>query len=544
MLYGEISSILSRYLRLFAILLLVPTIVSYIYEFFLDIEKTYLDHSTRSFIFTIAITLGVSFILHALGKKATGKLRRKEGIFLVICIWFITSVIGSLPFIFTGTLQNPIDAFFESVSGFTTTGSSIIYPKAYGPDGKEIPITISASSQPSITYQFYGTIAPVVNQKTGKIYQGFDAMSRPIIFWRSFSQWIGGMGIIIFFLSILPFLGIGGKFLYEAGFPEDFPGSFQENIKPRVQDTSRTLLKIYIGLSVLQTAFLMMFNEQMSFFEAVTTTFCTLSTGGFTNTPSSIADFKSPATEWIVAFFMLLGGINYSLYFFLLKGKFKKFQEPEFYVYCLTTLGLCLLIIWQINPLFPKSFTSFFDSFRPAFFQGISALTTTGFYTVDFDLWSLGAQALLLMGMYVGGMTGSTSSGIKIARHLILFKAMKHRMEKLFRPETIRSLTLGKKEIHAQNIINVFCFVAVLIVIAAGGTMLFVFNGIDFATAFGLVGCSINNVGFAFRAAGPEGTCAILPFFSKLVMIMLMFLGRLEFFAFIVLILPSFWREK
>ncbi|GAB4189562.1 MAG: TrkH family potassium uptake protein [Simkaniaceae bacterium] len=544
MLYREILNILSRYLFLFSLLLLIPLAVAYLYEFHFDITKTYLDHSTRSFVFTIVITLILALLLKNFGRKATGKLRRKEGIFLVICIWVITSIIGALPFLFTKTLTNPIDALFESVSGFTTTGSSIIYPKAYNDKGEEIPITMNVTSQPDASYQFYGTIAPIINPETGQEYKGFDAISRPILFWRSFSQWIGGMGIIIFFLSILPMLGIGGKFLYEAGFPEDFPGSFQEKIKPRVQETSRVLLKTYIGLTILQIIFLMLLNEDISLFEAAITTFSTLSTGGFTVKQQSIASFHNASTEWIVMLFMIFGGINYSLYFFLIRGKFRKFLEPEFLIYCFTFLFICLLIVWQLNPWIPESFRTFLNSVRPAFFQGISAMTTTGFYTENYDAWPIGAQALMLMGMYIGGMTGSTSSGIKIGRHLILFKAVAHRMEKLFRPESIRTLTLGEKEVPQQHVINVFCFMAILIIVAALGTLLFIFNGIDFATAFGLIACAINNVGFAFRAAGPEGTCAILPIFSKIVMIIWMFLGRLEFFAFIVLILPSFWKKK
>jgi len=187
---------------------------------------------------------------------------------------------------------------------------------------------------------------------------------------------------------------------------------------------------------------------------------------------------------------------------------------------------------------------NFLQTIRPACFQGVSALTTTGFYTANFDIWPFGAQAVMLLAMYFGSMAGSTSSGVKIDRHLILFRGMSHRMEKLFRPETIRSLTIGKREIPPQHIVNVFSFLAILIIVSAVGALLFIFDGVDLQTAFGLIASAINNVGFAFRGAGPDGTCAILPPFSKILMILWMFLGRLELFAFIVLFLPSFWKKK
>ena len=544
--YRAICKTLGHFLFLFTLILLVPIGVGLYYEFFGDIKLHPPYIATLSFVITFALSLFLTLFFRFLGRKTKGDLYRRESILLVPIVWLITSVLSALPFLFSNTISHPIDALFESVSGLTTTGSSVIYPKAFDAEtGKEVPAKIVPVNG-EVIYAFHGTITPLRHPETGKIiYEGLDAVSRPILFWRSFIQWLGGLGIIFVFIAILPALAIGGKFLYEA----ELTGPFKETITPRIKETASYLWKIYLALTVIEVIVLRVFNHEMPLFDAFTITFSNISTGGFSIHENNIGFYRHHPTEWVVMFFMLLGAINFTLYYHAVKGKVLRLKDRELGLFLTVIVVSGLLITWQIfkGPL-PKGpfFTevhSVIDRFRTAMFQLISSITCTGFFTANYDLWPYGAQAIMLICMFIGGMSCSTSGGIKIVRHMIILRAVKHKIESLFRPESVREITVGKKVIPDRMLSHIFVFFWVIIAISALCTLVLLFNGIDPRTALGLVACSVNNVGLSFSAAGPSSTCAFLPPLSKIVMILGMLLGRLEFFAFLILLAPSFWKS-
>ncbi len=546
-----ICRILGFYLGLFSLILLIPLCVSIYFQFFVDPVTHPQPHSTMAFVYSILVTLGFALIFHLIGRKTKQQLYKRESILLVMIIWMITTALGALPFMFSQTLTNPIDAVFETMSGLTTTGSSIIYPKQYNPQtGKEVPITLTLPKLTMRTYEFFGTVTPVRNPVTGKIIlEGFEAVGRGILFWRSFLQWIGGLGIIFLFIAIFPLLLIGGKFMAEAEMPGPYQGSYSSTLVPRLRETMGLLWKIYLGFTLLQILLLLGTNPKLPVFDAITLSLSSISTGGFSIHSSSLAYYNNPWTESIVMIFMVLGAINFALYFYLLRGKIYKFYEPEFFFFIGTIIAGIALVswdIWDINLPFANYFPNydFTQSIRYGSFQAISALTCTGFSSVNYDYWPFGAQAAMLILMYIGGMSGSTTGGLKSARHLILFRSARHKIESLFRPDAVRCLKIGDREVLQKTSLTAFIMFWIVICFSALGIVLLLLNGIGFETALGLVGCSINNVGLSFRFAGPAGTCAFLPIFSKIILIFWMLMGRVEYFALLIILTPAFWRSR
>ena len=511
--YKEIAKLLSFYLYCLSAILLIPLCVSIYYDFIIEKHMHPYPSSFEAFAFTFGFTIILALVFHFTSRGTSKRFHRKEALFLVVLVWIFSTIIGALPFIITKTLENPIDAYFESVSGFTTTGSSVILPKKYDVQtGEEIPYVVR-KAQSDEFYVYYGTINQVTNLFTNEDMRGFAAIAKPILFWRSFIQWLGGIGIIFLFITILPTLNIGGKFLYEAeSHPEFSEGSYQENLRPRIKQTASYLWKIYVGLTLVETLLLYFTNTKITFFEAVLTSFSTVSTGGFSITESGIGGYNShPITLWIIILFMICGAINFGMYFHLITGKFKKLLNVElalFFMFIVVTVGL---VVWKLS-----SKHDFAYSFMQGSFQTISALTCTGFSTANYDIWPFPCQAIMLVVMYIGGMTGSTSGGIKTARHITLFRAFKQKMYLLFKPDMIKVLKLGDSPIDPKSLNNVFIFFWVLVIASVLGTLLMIFDGIDLETAIGLTSCTINNVGLTFRMAGPGNTCAFLPVFSKL----------------------------
>lgn len=547
MFFREISRFLSRFLFYFTLVLCVPVVISLAYEFFLEPNVYARFHNSLAFSLTLLICLSLALIFWRLSKGSVGKLYRRESILLVAIVWLVTTGISALPFTFTGSLK-PVDAYFEAMSGLTTTGSTGLYPKAYDPvTGQEIPVTIKSGHEPGVSYTFYGTVEPLRDQKTGKIlYTGVEALGKPLLFWRSFLQWLGGMGIVVLFIAVFPALAMGGRFLFET----EVTGPSKEAMTPRVQETASMLWKIYLSLTIAQIILLLVTNREMPFFDAVTLSLCTISTGGFSVRNDSFGTYHNGNTEWVVILFMILGALNFSLYFHALRRKFYRLLDTEFFIYLATLAGGVFLMTWTLwntpKILFSTAggTFSFFDALRYGSFQAISAQTSTGYAIADYDLWPASSQVLLVLLMFVGGMAGSTSGGIKIARHCILFRVIAQKIESLFRPETVRVLKLGKKEISSNAATTALVFLCVLTLLTVLGTLLYVFDGVDPQAALGLTTCFINNAGLSFGPAGPTQSCAFLSDFSKIISILWMLLGRLEFFALLVFLVPAFWRNK
>lgn len=548
--YREISRVLGVYLFFFCGALLIPLGVAFYFQFFADPTTHPQPQSTLAFAESIAICLALGLLLRWFGRKATGQLYRRDALGLVVSIWFLTALVASLPFSLSGTFEDPLDSYWEAISGLTTTGASVMTPKAYNERGEEIPIEQVVSLTPPTLYTYYGTITPVRNPETGAIIvQGVNAVSRAVLFWRSFLQWLGGMGIVVLFLAILPALGVGGKVLYQA----EVTGPIKDSMTPRIKDMAGLLWKTYLILSIVEVLLLIATNKELPLFDAVTITFANLSTGGFTIRNDSIGFYHNPWTDNIILIFMLIGSINFAFYINFARRKFTRLWDPELFVYCIVVLTGTLIMAFLLmgTPevlLTPESgpvtnFT-FWSGLRYGAFQLISAISSTGFATANYDMWPFAAQVLMLTFMYVGGMSGSTSGGIKIIRHSILVRATLDKIQSIFRPHRVHVTRIGRTQVDTEKISTVFAFFFIVIALTLIGTFLLVLDGVDPETALSVMGCCQNNVGLAFRMAGPTESFAFLPPLSQIVGIMWMVAGRLEYFAVLVILLPDFWRRR
>jgi len=545
--FREISRITGRCLFYFSLILLIPLGVAFIYEFLLSPTLHPQPHSTLAFAFTFLVCLLLSGLFIHFGKKASGMLHRRESIFLVVLIWFITGFVGALPFWLSNTLS-PLDAYFEAISGLTTTGSTVIQAKEYDPaTQKEIPIILPLCEGGSgKSFSFFGTVAPVRDSSGNILFSGVEAVGKALLFWRSMLQWLGGMGIVVLFISVLPALSMGGKFLFET----EMPGPNKEAMTPRIKETASHLWKIYLGLTVAQVILLILTNSQLPFFDAVTLSFSTISTGGFSVRNESIGAYHNLHTEQIIILFMILGSINFTLYFYCLKGKIYRIYDPELFSYLLSLFFFSLLLsfnLWNTPKILfgaSEGTFSFLEAFRVGSFQAVSAQTSTGFVIGNYDLWPFSAQLLLLFVMFIGGMSGSTAGGTKTTRIYILFQAIKVKIESIFRPYSVRCLKIGEKEVSEKLMTSVLIFISVLVLLAALGTYLLVLDGLDASNAFGIIACMANNAGLSFKAAGPLNSCAFLPPLSKIISILWMVMGRLEYFAILAFFFPAFWKGK
>jgi len=322
--------------------------------------------------------------------------------------------------------------------------------------------------------------------------------------------------------------------LWDVGCKELVIGS-----NPRVRETASQLWKLYTFFTLLEVALLVWTNREMPFFDAICTSLSTISTGGFSVRNDSIASYHSVATEVIVIVFMILGSINFSLFFHIMRMKFFKIYVPDFFLF----LGIAIVGSIGISALLIPDF-GVGSAFRLGIFQAISVQSTTGFFSSNYDFWPFAPQMIMLLLMFVGGMSGSTTGGIKTPRFYIAYKILLHRLESIFRPDSVRKLYIGKSEVDDKNSLTVLTFLCIVVTFAVIGAMLFIFDGIDPETAMGLISSLLNNVGIAFRAAGPDATAAFLSPFSKVMAIFWMLLGRLEFFVVLLLFLPSFWRNR
>ncbi len=541
--WKSICNLFGNYLLLFSLLLCVPLIVD-LYYLWGERAAHPQPFAWDAFIGSSVITAISGGVLKVIGYGKKEQVYRREGLFLVAIIWMVSGIFGGLPYLLSNTLDKPVDAYFEAISGFTTTGASVIAAKKYDDQGKEVPYQYTFSKEPPLTYTFYGTVDSItVDNHT---YQGVEAVSKSLLFWRSFTQWLGGMGIVVLFVAILPALGVGGKRLFQA----EVPGPVKDGITPRIRHTASLLWKLYIVLSVLQVSLLMFTNEALSLYEAVTITFSTISTGGFCIKGASIAGFQSSATEWVIIAFMLVGSINFSLYYFLIRGQIYRIFQKELIVYLLVVVCGALFCFWQLSgwtvqPLSGGERTLEAGSaLRTSAFQYISMLTSTGFATTNYDLWPYVVQVFLVLAMFVGSMAGSTGGGIKIARHIIVLDVIRSKVQSIFSPEKVHSVRGVDRTAHQEVAQTVLSYVILILVIALIGTFLLVLDGIDPNTAFTMNACMLNNIGASFGMAGPTDSFAFMSPLAKLFCTFLMVLGRLELFALLVLLSPSFWRFR
>ena len=477
--YRVISYILGWVLGLEALFLTVSAAVGGLYG-----ERTAL-----SFLYAalICAALGIPAVVR---KPRRMTFFMKEGFVTVALCWIVFSIFGALPFIFSGEIPHFTDALFETVSGFTTTGASVV------PD--------------------------------------VEALSHCTLFWRSFTHWIGGMGVLVFLLAILPMAGGSQMYLMQA----ESPGPSVGKLVPKTRHTALILYSLYILLSIAEFIFLLCGG--MSAFDAVNTTFATAGTGGFGIRNSSMTDF-SPYIQWVVAVFMMLFGINFNLYFLVLVGRGRQaLKSEELRTYLGVIAAATLLIVLNTR----TAGVRLGDTVRHAFFQVSSIITTTGFATCDFDLWPSLSKCVLVLLMLIGACAGSTGGGIKISRVLILIKRAGEELHKFIFPNSVTKIRLEKKILDREVIHTTSAFLIVYVFIFAVSTLLVSIEGHDLETCFTAVAATFNNIGPGLSIVGPTRNFGFFSDFTKYVLIFDMLAGRLELFPMLILFSPRTWLKN
>lgn len=451
----------------------------------------YQEAEALVFLICIVITVLIGCILKGLGKYAEN-ITLKEGFAFVTLGWIIAGVFGSFPFYFSGVFTNYVDAFFESMSGFTTTGATVI--------------------------------------------EDIEILGHGILIWRSMTQWLGGMGIIALFVAVLPRLGGGTFYLFRA----EIPGPVKEKIVPRIAETAKILWGIYLLISLAQLIMLLL--SGLSVFDSFNHTFTTMATGGFSTRNESIAAFNNPFTEGVIITFMFMAGVNFSLYYALFRGNIKSiFQDYEFrfYLAFLFVTGLFVSLI-----LFLYTHDSIFDSIRYGFFQVVSITTTTGFATDNFDEWPPFLRGALFFMKFMGGCGGSTGGSIKQIRIIVAVKFCFREVYRIIHPRAVLPVRLGNKAVSENIAVNIVGFTLFYILIFVIGSLVMTSFGLELVSAFSAVAATLGNVGPGLDLVGPLETYAPIPSLGKILLSFLMLVGRLEIFTVMVLLLgliPKSW---
>jgi trk system potassium uptake protein TrkH len=438
------------------------------------------------------ITIITGFGLWGITKNLKNKeLRKRDGYIIVVFGWLSMSFFGTLPYIMSGAIPDFTNAFFETMSGYTTTGATILID--------------------------------------------IESMDKGILFWRSLTQWIGGMGIIVLAVAILPILGIGGMQLFIA----EAPGISPDKLQPRIKETAKRLWFIYVLFTLIET--ILLWAGGMTFFDAINHAFTTMATSGFSTKNDSIAYFTSPFIQYVIIFFMFLGGTNFTIIYFILHRKFDvllKNDEFKFYfAFCMLFSFITAITIYFVTPLGIE------QSFREGLFQVTSIITTTGFTTADYTAWTPFLTVLFFILMFFGASAGSTGGGVKIVRHIILLKNSVLELKRQLHPSAVIPVRLNKKAISRDITFNVLAFIMIYITIFALGSIFMAFLGVDFVTAIGSTAACLGNVGPGIGSVGPADNFAHIPTTGKWFLSFLMLLGRLELFTVLMLLTPYFWRK-
>ena len=435
----------------------------------------------------LCLVIGVPMVLLKRPKQAV--FYAKDGFVSVGLSWVVLSVMGALPFVISGSIPHPVDALFETVSGFTTTGSSIL--------------------------------------------SDVEALPKCMLFWRSFTHWVGGMGVLVFMLTILPMSGGYHMNLMRA----ESPGPSVERFVPTVKSTAKILYGIYICLSLLELLLLLV--GKMPMFDALTLTFGTAGTGGFGNKNDSIGSYTT-YQQTVITIFMILFGVNFNVYFlFLLKKIRQGLKNEELRAYLGIILGAILLITVNIAGKFGNPFLAF----HHAAFQVGSIITTTGYSTVDFDTWPTFSKTVLVLLMFIGASAGSTGGGIKVSRIVILAKSVKKELKQYLHPHSISKIKMDGKPVEHEVVRSINVFLIAYLLIYAVSMLIVSLDNFDFTTTFTSVAATINNIGPGLDLVGPAANFGILSVPSKLVLVFDMLAGRLEIFPLLLLFVPDAWRK-
>lgn len=477
--FNIVFKIISRNLFIISAALLICAIIGF-----------YFSEEVLPFIYSslIALTTGITFYLFT-GRQGVDIVMQQKDAYLTVTVsWLIIGLIGSLPYIFSGSIPSFTDAFFESVSGFSTTGASIL--------------------------------------------TDVEILPKSILFWRSLTHWIGGIGIIVLVIIIMPSLHIGGYHLFTL------ESSLREKIQPKIKAVGNRLLFIYILLTVSEVVLLVL--GKMSLFDSVCHSFGTIATGGFSTRNSSIIN-DSPYIQYVIMLFMVLAGTNFLMHYYLLKKNFSKIRENEelrFYLLMILLIGSVVTVI-----LFTKMGKPLEESIREAFFQVISIITCTGFASADYLLWPAAGWTLIFFIMFLGGSTGSTAGGIKMARHLIFLKNLSRIFHKINSPNAIFPIRLNKKNLSEDINTSILTFISVYFLVFTIGSFLLIIQGIDVKTSASSVATCMAGIGPGIGTVGPVSNFAHLPNLAKSLLTFIMLIGRLEIYTFIVLFTKNFWMK-
>ena len=456
------------------------------------ISAFYHENSYIYFVWTMSMNIGIGGIMVLAGNRRCNNISRRDGYYIVSISWILFTLLGMLPFYLSGYIPSITDAFFETMSGFTTTGATIL--------------------------------------------NNIESLPHGLLFWRSFTQWIGGLGIVLFTIALLPLFSGSSQQL----FLSEATGVTHDKIHPKIKVMARYLWLIYIGLTLLETILLMLGG--MNLFDALCQAFATTATGGFSTKQDSISYWNSPYIEYVVSIFMILSGVNFSLYYFTLNGKYKKLLKDGELHWFLTSITVLTVII-----AFALFITGYYDietAFRKALFQVATTHTSCGFATDDYNVWPHFTWMLLIYTMFAGGCTGSTGGGIKNMRLLILFRNMKNEFSRLIHPRAVLPVKVNQQALSLSTISTVNTFILLYLICIFVGWVALMFMGLELTESFGLVVSSLGNVGPGLGAYGPAFSWSALPDLAKWLLSFMMLIGRLELFGILLMFSPGFWHKR
>ncbi len=467
-------------LRIESVLFLLPAAVGLLYR----------EHETLYFLLSAAIALSVSFLL-TLKKPRTNVIYAREGFLIVALSWLLLSILGSLPFFLSGEIKGFVNCLFETVSGFTTTGSTVL--------------------------------------------TDIESLSHGMLFWRSFTHWIGGMGVLVFALAILPMAEGRSMHILRA----EAPGPTVGKLVPKMRSTAVILYSVYLALTVLEIVFLCLGG--MSLYDSVVHAFGTAGTGGFSVRNASIGAYQSPYFEWVIGVFMLLFGVNFNLFYLILLRKLKsvlKSQELRWY------LGIVALSTLAISVNVSHLFSGVGDTVRTAFFQVSSIITTTGYATVNYDVWPTFSKMIIVLLTIIGACAGSTGGGLKVSRFIILIKSMMQEIRAMVHPRAVKNIKFEGRPVDKETVDSIMVFFSAYVFVLMGSILIVALNGFDLTTTATSVLTCIGNVGPGFGLVGPAGNFSGFSVLSKLVFCFNMLAGRLEIFPMLILFAPRAWKRK
>ncbi|MBE6787300.1 MAG: TrkH family potassium uptake protein [Ruminococcaceae bacterium] len=473
---------LGQILKVEAVLMSLPLICSLVYG----------EKNAISFVITIVLALALGFLLTCLNKPKDKTFFAKEGFVIVALSWITLSVVGAIPFVISGAIPNFIDAFFETVSGFTTTGATIL-------GGKEI-----------------------------------ETMSKGLLFWRSFTHWIGGMGILVLVMAIVPTDSGRSIHIIRA----EMPGPIIGKLVPKLKSTAKILYLIYICLTLLEVVLLLCGG--MNLFESFVHSFGTAGTGGFGVKGDSIASY-SPYLQWVITVFMLIFGVNFNIYYLVLVRKIRTaFKSEELWCYVGIVIAAVALVTYNIRNLVD----GFWETLRQSAFQVASIITTTGYATTDFNLWPGLSKGILLILMFIGACAGSTAGGIKVSRIVLLFKRISANLRHMIHPRGAEAVRFEGKKVENETLNGVLVYFAIYFVCFTVILIVLLFEPFDLETNISAVAACFNNVGPGLALVGPMGNYDIFSHLSKIVLSVAMLLGRLEIYPLILLFSPASWLKR